>query len=108
VSEDSLEQCRSKREEVAGDWTRLHSEELHNLYASQNISRVTKSRRMRFVGHVARMGEMRNAYNILVGKPEGKRTLGRSRYRWEDKIMNLKDIVCEGVDWIHLAQDRDQ
>jgi hypothetical protein len=69
-----------KRKEVAGGWRRLHNEELHTLYASRNI-RVIMSRRMRWVGYVARVGEMRNAYIILVGKPEGKRKLGRPRRR---------------------------
>jgi hypothetical protein len=73
-----------KREEVAGDWRRLHNEELHNLCISPTIIRVMKSRRMTFIGYVARMGEMRNSYDILVGKPEWKRPLGRPRRRWED------------------------
>jgi len=68
---------------VAGGWRRLHHEELYNLYASQNIMRVIKSGRMRWAGHVALMREMRNAYTILVRKPEGKRPLGRRRRRWE-------------------------
>jgi len=71
----------TEREEVAGGWRRLHKEELHNLYASPNIIRVIKSRRMRWTGHVARMGQMRNTCNIFVGKPEGKRPLGRTRCR---------------------------
>jgi len=75
-----------KREEVAGSWRRLHNEKLYNLYASSNIIRVIKSGRIRWTGHVARMGEMRNVYNIFVGKPEGKRPLGRPRRKWEDNI----------------------
>jgi len=71
---------------VAGDWKRLRSEELHNLYASRNIIRLIKSRRIRLVGHVARMGTTRSAHKILVGKPEGKRPRGRPRYRWKDNI----------------------
>jgi hypothetical protein len=71
----------SKREEVAGDWRRLHNEELHNFYASPNIIRVIKSRRMRWAGHVAHMGGMRNVYRILVGKSERKRSLGRPERR---------------------------
>jgi hypothetical protein len=71
----------TEREEVAGGWRRLHKEELHNLYASPNIIRVIQSRRMRWTGHVARMGQMRNTCNIFVGKPEGKRPLGRTRCR---------------------------
>jgi hypothetical protein len=77
---------RPTREEVAGGWRRLHNEERRNLYTSQNTIRVTKSTRMRWAGHVATMGEMRNAYNILIGKPEGKRPLGRTKHRWEDNI----------------------
>jgi hypothetical protein len=88
---------------------RLHNEELHNLYASPNITRVIKSRRMSGLRCVAHMGDMRNAYNILAGKREGKRSLGRSRYRWEDNIRtDLKEKEWKGVDWMHLAQDRNQ
>jgi hypothetical protein len=77
-----------------GDWRRLHNEELHNLYGTPYIIRVIKSRRMRRAGDVARIGETRNAYNILVGKPEGKRPFGRPRRRWEDNIrMELRKIV---------------
>jgi hypothetical protein len=75
-----------KREEIIGGWRELHNKELHNLYSSSNIIRKTKSRRMRWTGHVARMGEKKNACKILVGKPEGKRPLGRPRRRWEDNI----------------------
>jgi len=79
---------------------RFHNEELHNLYASPNIMRVVKSRRMRWAEHVARMGEMWSAHNIFVGKSEGKRLLGRPRRRWELNIkMNLREIGWEGVDW---------
>jgi hypothetical protein len=97
-----------KREEVAGDRRRLHNEELHNLYTSPYIIRVMKSRRMRWVRHAARIGELRNAYSILVGKPEGKRALGRPRRRWENIRMDLGEVWWEDLDWIHLAQDRDQ
>jgi hypothetical protein len=97
-----------KGDEGAGGWRRLHNEELHNLYASP-IIRVIKSRRMRWAQHVACMGEMRNAYNILFGKPEGKRPLGRPRRRRKANIrMDLRETGWEGVDWMHLAQDRDQ
>ena len=75
-----------KRDESTGEWKKLHNEELNDLYCSPNIVRVIKSRRMRRVGHVARMGEQRGAYRILVGKPEGKRLLGRPRRRWVDNI----------------------
>jgi hypothetical protein len=98
-----------KRDEVTGDWRKLHNEELHNLYSSQNIIKIIKSRRMRWVGHVARMGEKRNAYRILVGKSEGRRPLGRPRRRWVDNIkIDVREIGWDGMDWIDLAQDRDQ
>jgi hypothetical protein len=96
-----------REEEVAGGWRRLHNEELHNLYTSPNVIRVIKSRRMRWLEHVARIGEMRNAYNFLFGKPKGKRPLGRPERGWEDNIrIDLREVGWEGVDWIHLAQDR--
>jgi hypothetical protein len=98
-----------RRDEVTGDWRKLHNEELHNLYSSPNIIRMIKSRRIRWAGHVARMGETRNVYRILVGKPEGKRPLGRPRRRWLDNIkMDLGEIGWDDRDWICLAQDRDQ
>jgi hypothetical protein len=98
-----------KRDEVIGGWRKLHNEELHGLYSSPSIVRVTKSRRMRWVGHVAHMGEMRNVYSILVGEPEGRRLLGRPRHRWEDNTgMDLGEIGFGVVDWINLAQDRDR
>jgi hypothetical protein len=98
-----------RRDEVTGDWRKLHNEELHDLYSSPNIMRMIKSMRMRWAGHVAPMGEKRNAYRILVGKPEGKRPLGRPRSSWLDNIkMDLRDIRWDGVDWIELAEDRDQ
>jgi hypothetical protein len=71
-----------KRDEVTGGWRKLHNEELHDLYSSSSIIRIIKARRMRWAGHVARMGEKRNAYRLLVGKPEGRRPLGRPRYMW--------------------------
>jgi hypothetical protein len=70
--------------EMAGGWRGLHNEELHNMYASENIIRLMKSRKIRWVGRVERMEGMRNAYKILIGKPEGRRPLGRHRRRWED------------------------
>jgi hypothetical protein len=75
-----------KRDEVMGGWRKLHNEELHNLYSSPSIIRMMKSRRMRWAGHVVRMGEKRNAYRILVEKPEGMRALGRPRCQWMDNI----------------------
>jgi hypothetical protein len=75
-----------ERDEVTGGWRELHNEELHNLYSSPSIIRAIKSGRMRWAGHVARMGEKMNAYRILVGKPEGKRPLGRLRRKWVDNI----------------------
>jgi len=94
----------SKRDEVTGEWRKLHNEELNDLYCSPNIFRVIKSRKMRYTGHVARMGERRGVDRVLVGKPEGKRTLGRPRSRWEDNIkMDLQVVGCVGMDWIELA-----
>jgi hypothetical protein len=94
---------------VTGDWRKLHNEELHNLYSLPNIIRMIKLRRMRRTGHVARMGEKRNASRILVGKPEGKRPLGRQTRRWVDDIkIILREIGWDGMNWIDLAQDREQ
>jgi hypothetical protein len=88
-----------KRDEVTGEWRKLHSEELHNLYSSPDIIRQVMSRRMRWAGHVARTGEERKVYKALVGKPEGKRPLGRPRRRWEDWIrMDIRKIGLGGVD----------
>jgi len=98
-----------KRDEVTGEWRKLHNEELNDLYCPPNIVRLIKSRRMRWAGHVARMGEWRDVYRVLVGKPEGKRPLGRLRRRWEDNIkMDLQEVGCGSMDWIELAQDRDR
>jgi hypothetical protein len=92
---------------VTGGWRKLHNEELHNLYSSPSIIRIIKSMRMRWAGHVARMGEKRNVYRLLVGKPEGKRPLGRPRLKWMNNIkMDLLEIGLNVVDWIGLAQDR--
>jgi hypothetical protein len=91
-----------KRVGVTGGWRKLHNEELHNLYSSPNIIRIIKSRRMRWAGHVARMGEKRNVYRLLVRKPEGKRPLGRPRRRWMNNIkMGLLEIGLKGcgLDW---------
>jgi hypothetical protein len=97
-----------KRDEVTGEWKRLHNEELNDLYSSPNIIWVIKSRRrMRWVGHVACMGEQRGAYRILVGRHEGRRPLGRPRHRWKDNTkMDLQEVGWKGVDWIDMAQDR--
>jgi hypothetical protein len=95
--------------EVDGLWRKLHNDELHNLYSSPNIVRVIKARSLRWVGHVARMGEGRGVYMILVGKPEGKRALGRPRRRWEDNInLDLRELEIDEMNWIRLAQDRVQ
>jgi hypothetical protein len=93
-----------KRDEMIGGWRKLHNEELHNLYSSPSIMRMIKSRRMRWPGHETRMGEKKNAYRILVGKPEGKKLLGRARRKWVDNIkMNLMEIGWDDMDWIDLA-----
>jgi len=96
-----------KRDEVTGEWRKLHNEELNDLCSSPNTVRVIKSRRMTWAGHVARMGESRGVYRDLVGKPKGNRPLGRPRRRWENNIkMDLQEVGCGGMDWIDLAQDR--
>jgi hypothetical protein len=95
-----------KREEE-GSWRKLHNDELHSLYSSPNIVRVIKLRRMRWAGHVARMGERRDVYRVLVGRPKDKSPLGRPWRRWEDNVkMDLREIGIEGANWIRLAQDR--
>jgi hypothetical protein len=94
---------RPKRDEVTGAWRKLHNEELRGFYSSPNIIRIMKSRRMRWAGHVARMGEKRNAYRLLLGK----KPLRRTRRRWVDN-MDLLEVGWGGVDWICLAQDRDK
>jgi hypothetical protein len=88
-----------KRDEVRGSWRRLHNRKLYTLYSAPNIIRVIKSRRLRWAGHVVRMGESRCAYRALVGKPEGRRPLERHRRRWDNNIK---------MDWISLAQDTDR
>ena len=99
----------SKRDEVTGEWRKLHNEELSDLYSLPNIVRVVKSRIMRWAGHVARMGEGRVVHRVLVGKPEGKRPLGRPRRRWEDNIkMDLQEVGEGYGDWMALFQDRDR
>jgi hypothetical protein len=98
-----------KRDEVTGEWRKLHNEELHDLYSSPSIIRKMKARRARWTGHVARIREKRNANRLFVGKPEGRRPLGRPRRRWLDNIgMELVEVGWGDVDWIGLAQDRDR
>jgi hypothetical protein len=98
-----------KGDEVTGEWRKLHSGELHNLYSSPDITRQVKSRRMRWAGHVAGIGEGRNVYRVLVGKPEGNKLLARPRRRWENGIrMDLRQTGWERVEWIQVAQDRDR
>jgi len=87
-------------DEVTGEWRRLRNEELNDLYSSPNIVRVIKSRRERWAGHVARMGEERGVYRVLLGKPEGRRPRGRTRLRWVDNIrMDLQEVGCGYMDW---------
>jgi hypothetical protein len=96
-----------KRDGVTLRWRKLHKEEIHHLYPSPSIIRIIKSKRMKWSGHVARMGEQRNVYRLLVGQPEGKRPLGRPRRRSIDNIkMDLLEIGLSVVDWVGLAQDR--
>jgi hypothetical protein len=96
-----------KRDKVTVGWSKLHNEELHNLYSSPSIIRMTKSRRIRRAGHVARME--RSAYRIFVGKPEVKRPLGRPRCMWVyNNKMDLRAIGWGGMDWIDMAQNREQ
>jgi hypothetical protein len=108
---------RPKRNEVTGEWKKLHNEELRDLYSSPSIIRISinhiiriiKSRRMRWAGYVARMGEKRNAYRLLVRKPDGKRPVGRPRRRWVDNIrMDLGEVGWGDADWIGLAKDRNR
>ena len=98
-----------RKDEVTGEWRRFHNEELNDLYSSPNIVRVIKSRRMRWAGHVARIGKERRVYKILLGKSERKRPLWRPRRRWVDNIRtDLQEVGCGYMDWIGLAQDRDR
>ena len=93
---------------MTGEWRKLYNEELNDLYSLPNIVWVVKSRRMRWAGHVARMWEDRGVHRVLVGKPEGKRPLGRPRRRWDDNIkMDLQEVRRGRGDWMELVQDRD-
>jgi hypothetical protein len=98
-----------KRDEVTGEWRKLHNEELHDLYSSPSLIRIMTWRRMRWAEDVARMGEKRNAYRLLVENPEGRRQLGRPRCRWVDNSrMDIIEVGWGDVDWIGLTQDRDR
>ena len=95
-----------KRDEVKGEWEKIHNEELNDLYTSTNIARVIKSRGMRWMGHVTDMGERKGVYRVSVGKPKGKKPLGRPSSRWEDNVtMDLHEVGCGGMDW---REDRDR
>jgi len=97
-----------KRNEVTGDWRKLHNEEFNDPYCSPNIVGLIKSRRIRQAGYVARMGKKRGVYRDFVGNPEGKRPFGRPRRRWEDNIkMDLQEVGCGEMNWIELVQNRD-
>jgi len=98
-----------KRDEVTEEWRKLHNEELSDRYSLPNIVQVVKSRRMRWAGHVACVGERRGVHRVLVGKPEGKRAMERPRRRWEDNIkMDLQEMGGACGDWMELAEDRDR
>ena len=99
----------AKRDEITKEWRKLHNAEQHSLHSLYNIIRNLESRLLRWVGHVACMENSRNAYRVLVGKPEGKRPLGRPRRRWEDNIIKYLWVVgCDPGDWVALAEDRKQ
>ena len=101
--------CGPKRDEVTGEWSKLHNEERNDLYCSPNIVPMNKSIGIRWEVRVARMGEDRGVHRVLVVKPDGKRPLGRPRRRWYDDIkMDLQEVRCGCMDWIDLAQDRDR
>jgi len=98
-----------RKDEVTGDWSILHNEGLNDVYSSPSIVRVIKSRRTKWAGHVARMGEEMGVCRFLVGKPEGKRPLGRPMRRWVGNFrMDFQVVGCGYVDWIGLAKDRDR
>jgi len=99
----------AERDELTGEWRKLHNGKLNDLYSSPNIVQVIKSRRMKRVGHVVCMWVRKGVDRVLLGKSEEKRPLGRPRHRWEDNIkMDLQEVGCESMDWIDLAQDRDR
>ena len=99
----------AKRDEITGEWRKLHNAELDALYSSPNIIRNPKSRRLRWAEHVARIVQFRNACRVLVGKPEGKRPLGRPKRRWKDDIKrDLREIGCDPGDWITVTEDKNQ
>jgi hypothetical protein len=109
VFENNVLRIFGHKREEDGSWRKLHNDELHNLYSSPNIIREIKSRRMRWAGHVARMGQGRGVYRVLIGRPKGKRPLRRPRRRWEDNInRDLMKSGTDGANWIWLAQDRVQ
>jgi hypothetical protein len=109
VSENRVLRIFGPKREEDGSWRKLHNDELHSLYSSPNIVRVIKSRRMRWEGHVACMGEGRGVYRVLVRRPEGKRPLGRPIRRWEDNVKpDLREMGIDGANWIQLAQYRVQ
>jgi hypothetical protein len=95
-----------RRDELTKDWRKLHKEELTDLYSSTNILRVNKSRRLKWAGHITRMGERRDSYTFFVGKPERMIPLGRNRRRWEDNIKMGFSEVEWGMDWVDMAWDR--
>jgi hypothetical protein len=110
VSENRvLRKISGPKREEDGSWRKLHNDELLSLCSSPNIVRMIKSRRMRRTGHVARMAEVRGVYKVLVGRPEGKRPLGRPRCRWEDNIkIDHREMGTDGANWTRLVQDRIQ
>jgi hypothetical protein len=98
-----------KKDEVTGEWRKLHNEEQRDLYSSPRIIKIIKSRRMRWAVHVARMGKKRNVYRLLVGNPEGKSPLGRQRRRWVNNIrMDLGEVGWSDVNWNGLTHDRNR
>jgi hypothetical protein len=107
VFENRVLRIFGPKREVDGSWRRTHNDELHSLYSSPNIVRVIKSRRMRWAGPVARMGEGRGVYRVLVGRPVSRRPLGGPRRRWEDNInLDLRETGIDGANWIRLAKNR--